>query len=335
MDNDFKNLYGTRFFLYCFSLFNDFIFRPQGVLNPCCDALIKSTKVKSDNMYHVINNHLLVKTRLNILNYDGSYLWKCPLNTTYYRPCLSSALFQNYYKYKVNFDIFKKNKNAVVDINKVTHITADFSNYCNLRCYGCSHNANIPLPRHNQYTHMSVTMLKNIVSQFPSLVYINITNHGESLINPDFCKLIDICTKYKLCIRADQGFNLNHITNEQIISIINSYFDNMYISIDGASQEVYSIYKVGGNFDKVIENIKRINYFKNLYNNTRLNLIWRYILFDFNLHEVDKASEIARDLGVKFIVKENTEKRFKFYDGTMYEEKEYKKINEIMSRYHF
>ena len=45
-------------------------------------------------------------------------------------------------------------------------------------------------------------------------------------------------------------------------AIVDTKMHFIRLSIDGASQETYSRYRVNGNFDRVIENIKRLQAYK-------------------------------------------------------------------------
>ncbi len=63
--------------------------------------------------------------------------------------------------------------------------------------------------------------------------------------------------------------------------------------LDGASQESANIYRVGTNFDNVLEAMK-------LGASLGFEIIWQYILFQHNEHELEKAREIARVHKINF-----------------------------------
>ena len=74
-------------------------------------------------------------------------------------------------------------------------------------------------------------------------------------------------------------------------------------SIDGASQETYSQYRVNGNFDRVIENITRINEFKRRFNSDKPVLTWQFVAFGHNENEIGIARTMASGFGMKFQLK--------------------------------
>jgi hypothetical protein len=77
----------------------------------------------------------------------------------------------------------------------------------------------------------------------------------------------------------------------------------MTCSIDGANQQTYEIYRKGGNFDVVIENIKKINQYKKKYHSQLPFLKWQFVAFGHNEHEIKKARQMAQELGMSFYVK--------------------------------
>ena len=67
-------------------------------------------------------------------------------------------------------------------------------------------------------------------------------------------------------------------------------------AIDGASDASLEQYRVNVNYTKVLNNLKA-------YVSAGGNAQWNFIVFKHNEHELDIASQLAQDLGVKFRVK--------------------------------
>jgi MoaA/NifB/PqqE/SkfB family radical SAM enzyme len=70
-------------------------------------------------------------------------------------------------------------------------------------------------------------------------------------------------------------------------------------SIDGASPETYGIYRVRGDFDAVINNIERINVHKRAHASDLPHLVWQFVVFGHNEHEIPIAREMAERLGME------------------------------------
>ncbi len=72
----------------------------------------------------------------------------------------------------------------------------------------------------------------------------------------------------------------------------------MIVSIDGATAETYSKYRVGGDFNRVIDNLKLLLEKKGQFNRIYPYICWQFLVFRHNEHEIEKVKEIGRDLGV-------------------------------------
>src|SRR5262249_4945805 len=75
-------------------------------------------------------------------------------------------------------------------------------------------------------------------------------------------------------------------------------------------QETYEIYRRGGNYNTVIENVRRINKCKRKYRSDLPALLWQFVAFGHNEHEIPKARKLAKKLGMSFHVKLNWENVF-------------------------
>ena len=74
-------------------------------------------------------------------------------------------------------------------------------------------------------------------------------------------------------------------------------------SIDGATPDSYARYRVGGDLNNVLINIRRIHKFKKKYNSSYPRLIWQFIAFAHNESELTEARSLAAELGMEFEVK--------------------------------
>ena len=87
---------------------------------------------------------------------------------------------------------------------------------------------------------------------------IEISNSGEIFLNPDLVKILEYADKKRVKVTADNGVNLNYITDKQAEALAKYHVISMTVSIDGTSQETYEKYRVGGDYGKVIENIATV-----------------------------------------------------------------------------
>jgi len=183
---------------------------------------------------------------------------------------------------------------------KPIHIRVDASTACQLNCPAC--------PRAAPESKIEPGFLKfldfkELVDKNPWIHDIELSNWGEIFLNPDLLKIIKYAYKKNIVLTADNGVNLNTVTDEILEALVKYKFANIRCSIDGASQETYSIYRKNGNFWKVIKNIKRLNYYKNKYKSELPVLTWQFIIFGHNTHEIGPARQMAKDLNMLFFLK--------------------------------
>ena len=84
-----------------------------------------------------------------------------------------------------------------------------------------------------------------------------------------------------------------------IDKIIKLKLDKMVISLDGASQETYGVYRKGGDFNKVLENLKKIIKKKKELNSNYPRIVWQYLISKKNEKDIDKAKKISDELGIR------------------------------------
>jgi MoaA/NifB/PqqE/SkfB family radical SAM enzyme len=105
-------------------------------------------------------------------------------------------------------------------------------------------------------------------------------------------------------IRVTISSTLNYLTDIMAEKIVNSGLDRLIVSLDGANQETYSRYRIGGNFDDVIRNVRKIIDIKKKRNTKYPLIIWEFLIFQHNEDEISNAKRQARKIGFdKFIVK--------------------------------
>lgn len=144
---------------------------------------------------------------------------------------------------------------------------------------------------------------KYLSDKNPWIKKVELANYGEIFLNNDLLDIIKYAYDKGIILHAYSGTNMNNVREEVLEALAKYQFYFLSCSIDGASQEIYSIYRRGGNFDTVINNIKKINKYKDKYNSEYPKLVWQFVVFGHNEHEIDKAEKMAEDLNMKFKLK--------------------------------
>jgi sulfatase maturation enzyme AslB (radical SAM superfamily) len=181
----------------------------------------------------------------------------------------------------------------------------ELSNICNLNCPGCvtgSGRSKIPKG------FLSFDNAKIIIDKLADyLVFVRLDGTGESLLNKDFFKIV----KYL----HDRGIGTVVSTNfltakEQTMdAIIDSGLDYLIISVDGATQEIYGKYRVGGDLDKALSNMRSIIEKKKKLGARFPFVEWQYLIFEYNEHEMPRAQELSAEIGVDRFLTKNCKKQ--------------------------
>jgi hypothetical protein len=108
-------------------------------------------------------------------------------------------------------------------------------------------------------------------------------------------EIVDLVHGYGVMTDISTHFNLKKAPLE---AVCDAGLDHLKLSIDGATQEVYEKYRVGGELEQVIENIRRVVAYKRTRKLRTPSIEWQFLVFDHNRHEVEAAREMAGKLGV-------------------------------------
>lgn len=170
-------------------------------------------------------------------------------------------------------------------------------NFCNLKCPLCPTGSG---QEGLEKGFMKLEMFSKIFCELSgSLKSLNLYSWGEPLLNNDLIKIIKYAKKVKPSVRITTSTNLNIRDDALLGELVASGIDEIIVSCDGASQESYSKYRVGGDFDLVLKNLKFLAEKKNELRKNVL-IVWNFLVFKHNEHEVDKAQHLAEVLGVNF-----------------------------------
>ena len=98
-------------------------------------------------------------------------------------------------------------------------------------------------------------------------------------------------------VRTITSVHLGNLCDEQVEGLATSGINKLIVSVDGATQEVYEKYRVGGDIEKVFNNMKRLMEAKKRHN-SKLNVVWNFLVMKQNEHQMDMARERAKEIGV-------------------------------------
>ena len=182
----------------------------------------------------------------------------------------------------------------------------DICNLCQLNCVECVIRKNEEaIKKAGGFGYISFETFKNLIDRYPFLSIFELSNHGEIFLNPELEDIVKYAYEKYIVLTARNGVNLNTISERMIEALVKYQFRQITVSIDGATPETYAIYRRGGDFNTVINNIKLINKYKEKYNSPYPILDYKYILFGHNEHEIEKAKMLADKLNMNILFEVN------------------------------
>ncbi|HEX2959399.1 MAG TPA: radical SAM protein, partial [Chitinispirillaceae bacterium] len=175
-----------------------------------------------------------------------------------------------------------------------TAAVIDPVNICNLSCHLCpTGQKKLNYPQ----SFMSFENFKMIISRFPELKTLELYNWGEPFLNPEIFDMINYTKEKKIFTQVHTNLSLNRDDSFFRSLALNSPH-KLIISLDGASAESYRAFRVRGDFDLVIDNIKKIRRLQKECGTTSF-IQWKYIVNSFNEHEIELARKTAEQIEVR------------------------------------
>jgi len=146
---------------------------------------------------------------------------------------------------------------------------------------------------------MSLSDFEKIIGKLPSSIQsLDLYFSGEPLINQALNEMVKLIVSRNIyCTVSTNG----SFMGSEIEEILDSGLSKLIIGVDGASEDTYKQYRVGGNFTILVENIKKLVYEKRKRKLQHPLIVFQYIVMKQTEKEVDKAVRLARELKVDAI----------------------------------
>jgi len=125
-------------------------------------------------------------------------------------------------------------------------------------------------------------------------------NWGEPFLNPHSLEYIRFFADLGAFTEISTNFSMRDFDDDFFEALIDSGLSELKVSLDGASQETYEKYRVRGNFERVVRNMKRLDAIKRSRRKSYPHVTYRMLLNKHNQHDVEKAGEIAAACGADF-----------------------------------
>jgi len=172
------------------------------------------------------------------------------------------------------------------------------TNTCNLKCPLCPTGCG-QIKREKGF--LTFQNFKKVIDDSGDYIFhLRLWNWGEPLLNKDIFKMISYAKSKKIFVNLST--NSNFIDDKTSRELINSGLDELIISLDGASEETYNLYRKGGNFQKIINSIQLLIQERKKLNKKTPFVKLQFIIMKHNEHEIKEIQKLSRVLGVDELV---------------------------------
>ena len=168
------------------------------------------------------------------------------------------------------------------------------TNTCQLHCPLCPTGQGIEGRKKGM---MSLKTAQRIVEELGDyLIDVELDNWGEAFLNPQIFEIISLFAQRGIQTAISTNLSFSKFDVERLLE---SGLDHLIVSMDGATASVYQIYRRGGEFSLVLENIRRIVAEKRKRKSLRPFLTLKFLIFPHNQFEQEKFRKLADELGVE------------------------------------
>ena len=177
----------------------------------------------------------------------------------------------------------------------------ELTNACNLQCPYCYTGRGI---YETEKGYLSFKNFKRVVDEMSGkLVLARLDGYGESFLHPDIFAMIRYLHSRNVVTALSTNFNT--LEPHNMGELVDSGLDYLIIALDGADKDTYERHRVGGNFDKVVENIKAVVATRQAKGSRTPYLEIQFLIFDTTVAQLDRMRALAASLGVdRLLVKE-------------------------------
>ena len=170
-------------------------------------------------------------------------------------------------------------------------------NNCHLSCPGCLHTANPAFAGAFDWPggRLADEDYDRFLAEHGPLAFgLVLYNWGEPLLDKRTPELIRRAKRHRLHVCLSTNFSVRFDAD----ALVGSGLNFLFLSIDGATQETYEKFRRGGDLGLCLDNVRRVLAARRRLGTGVPFVLWRYLTFEHNLHEVEPAMALARELGV-------------------------------------
>jgi MoaA/NifB/PqqE/SkfB family radical SAM enzyme len=175
------------------------------------------------------------------------------------------------------------------------------TNICNQRCPFCLDRDRGKIDEEGRgFGKMHLECFQRVIDVLaPTAMRLNLYGSGEPVLYPDVYAMIRYAADRNIGVTISA--NLSAFKPENAEKLVLSGLEHLIVSCHGASPETYDKYNIGGDFWRTQENMRAICDAKRRLGRKLPFVDWQFLRFRHNQHEIPKARQMAKDIGVNAI----------------------------------
>lgn len=203
----------------------------------------------------------------------------------------------NAFKVYLSYQLTKILKRPVV-LGKPITAMIEPTTACNLGCPHCPSGL-------NQFSRptgrIKSEAFRHIIDNIQSHVgYLTLYFQGEPYLNPLFTEMVAYANSKNIYTATSS--NAHFLNENNARKTVASGLKQMIISIDGTTQETYGKYRLDGKLETVLEGTQNIIKAKQEAKSKFPKIIWQFIVFNHNEHQLTEIRELAKTYKVDELV---------------------------------
>lgn len=173
-------------------------------------------------------------------------------------------------------------------------IIIDPTNVCSLKCPLC---ATGQRKNNRPNGRMPFEEFTRIIDELGRWLYkVRFYSWGEPFVHKDIFRMISYVSHEN--IGTELSTNFHDFNATDVDKLVDSRLEHLIISLDGARESTYVRYRVGGNFTRVINNIRALMKAKALKKSHKPLVEIQFLVMKHNEHEIKEMKKLAKELGV-------------------------------------
>jgi len=227
------------------------------------------------------------RQKLNELNQSETFsinqeriLYHCPLNASKRRNLARQHINKTFLKY------FELAYPHILHVGVTT--------FCNLRCPACpTGKGSLGRPR----KHLDFDIFRKTVDSLQDyLVFMLFWDWGEPLLHPRIADMIAYAGKSQIKTVISTNGNVGN-SDHQIEQLISAAPSTITVCVDGADQDTYQTYRVGGHLKTVLSTIKKLTETRDKSGQSSTMIEFRTLATKYTERQLPELLKLAQECG--------------------------------------